>query len=202
MKKVLVVDDEENIRELIRTILEEIGFTVVEAEDGKKAIEKARDEIFDLILLDVMMPFLDGFATLEILKKDIRVKNIPVIMVTAKGDRETVVKSKAEGITDFIVKPFGHDTLLGKVLNALNLSLKEVKKGKVEKSFSVPSTVDGYEVREVGIDGLTEGMVVALPIMFKNKATFLNKGIVLNNTHIQKIKEKEQELEIPFIVRK
>ena len=83
MFKILVVDDEEKIREVIKTYAEFEGHTVVEAVDGIDAVEKAREQDFDVIVMDIMMPRLDGFSAYKEIKKT---KNIPVLMLSARGE--------------------------------------------------------------------------------------------------------------------
>lgn len=102
-KTVLVVDDEERIRRLIRMYLERDEFIVEEAENGEVALEKALKKDYDVILLDVMMPVMDGIQMCEELRQE---KNTPVIMLTAKGEESNRVQGFEVGADDYIVKPF------------------------------------------------------------------------------------------------
>ena len=102
-KTILVVDDEERIRRLIRMYLERDEFIVEEAENGHVALEMALEKNYDVILLDVMMPEMDGIEMCEELRKD---KNTPVIMLTAKGEESNRVQGFEVGADDYIVKPF------------------------------------------------------------------------------------------------
>lgn len=102
-KTVLVVDDEERIRRLIRMYLEREEFIVEEAENGEVALEKALKKDYDVILLDVMMPVMDGIQVCEALREE---KNTPVIMLTAKGEESNRVQGFEVGADDYIVKPF------------------------------------------------------------------------------------------------
>jgi two-component system response regulator ResD len=102
-QKVLVVDDEERIRRLIRMYLEREDFIVEEASDGKEALEMALENQYDVILLDVMMPEMDGIEVCEELRKE---KTTPVIMLTAKGEESNRVQGFEVGADDYIVKPF------------------------------------------------------------------------------------------------
>lgn len=101
--KILVVDDEERIRRLIRMYLEREEFEVEEAEDGNEALEMALNNNYDVILLDVMMPEMDGIEVCEALRKE---KTTPVIMLTAKGEESNRVQGFEVGADDYIVKPF------------------------------------------------------------------------------------------------
>ncbi len=102
-KKVLVVDDEERIRRLIRMYLERDNFIVEEAEDGQQALELALENEYDVILLDIMMPEMDGIEVCTELRKE---KMTPVIMLTAKGEESNRVQGFEVGADDYIVKPF------------------------------------------------------------------------------------------------
>ena len=105
MKQVLVVDDKASSRELIRAVLENSGYTVCEAGDGREAVRVAEEVSPDLILLDLQMPALDGFGALEKLRADPRFASLPIVALTAsamQGDRE---KALAARFTGYISKP-------------------------------------------------------------------------------------------------
>jgi DNA-binding response OmpR family regulator len=111
-KKILVVDDDENILNLEKTILEQKGFTVTTAVGGAAALELLAAEVFDLILLDVMMPDVDGFAVCRKIKEDTRLKEVPVIFLTAKGGGEALAEGFESGALMYINKPFTANKLL------------------------------------------------------------------------------------------
>ncbi len=111
-RKILVVDDEERMVRFIRLNLEHDGFRVLEAFNGNQAINKARSNMPDLVLLDVMMPDLDGFEVLKILRE---VSSVPVIMLTAKGEEEDRVRGLELGADDYITKPFSPRELVSRV---------------------------------------------------------------------------------------
>ena len=102
--KVLVVDDEQQIRDLLSKFLTKKGYEVVSASNGEEAIELAKTENPQVILLDVMMPGIDGIQTCRRLKEEEKTKSIPVIMITAFPDRD--VEAYLEGADDYVVKPF------------------------------------------------------------------------------------------------
>jgi CheY-like chemotaxis protein len=111
MKKVLVADDKAPGRELIRTILEQFGHLVFEAGDGAEALQRARELLPDLIILDVHMPVLDGFEVLEELRRDHRFVATPIVALTAsamQGDRERALSA---GFTAYIAKPISLSAL-------------------------------------------------------------------------------------------
>jgi two-component system cell cycle response regulator DivK len=105
MQTILIADDKDSSRELIRTVLERSGYHVFEASDGQEALEQARRNPPDLILLDLQMPRLDGFDTLRELRREQRFSSLPVVALTAyamQGDRE---KALAAGFTSYVTKP-------------------------------------------------------------------------------------------------
>lgn len=110
-KKILIVDDVEDFVDLLKVKLESWGHTVVTAFDGLKGLEQARKEMPDLILLDIMMPKMNGFDMLQELKKDINIQDISVVMVSAKNDPETMNRAKMLGASDYIWKPELRDRL-------------------------------------------------------------------------------------------
>jgi DNA-binding response OmpR family regulator len=112
MEKILVVDDEEKIRAIIRKYGEFEGYEVTEACDGMEAIEICKNEDFDVIILDVMMPELDGFSTCGEIKK---FKDIPVIMLSARGEEYDRIHGFELGIDDYVVKPFSPKELMMRV---------------------------------------------------------------------------------------
>jgi DNA-binding response OmpR family regulator len=111
-KRILVVDDDENILSLERTILEQKGFDVTAAAGGAEALKLLADQTFDLVLLDVMMPEVDGFTVCRKIKEDPRLKDVPVIFLTAKGGGEALAEGFESGAIMYINKPFTANKLL------------------------------------------------------------------------------------------
>jgi DNA-binding response OmpR family regulator len=111
-KRILVVDDDENILSLERTILEQKGFDVTAATGGADALKLLATQIFDLVLLDVMMPEIDGFTVCRKIKEDPRLKDVPVIFLTAKGGGEALAEGFESGAVMYINKPFTANKLL------------------------------------------------------------------------------------------
>jgi DNA-binding response OmpR family regulator len=114
-KRVLVVDDDPNIVNLIRAFLTKIGFEVLEANDGLDGLQKARSENPDLIILDVMLPKLDGFKFSRLLKFDESHRNIPILMLTAKSDEKDEKIGLAMGADAYLTKPFKNQELIDQV---------------------------------------------------------------------------------------
>ena len=117
-KKVFIVDDEPNVRRLSYKILSK-KFDVIEAEDGKQAIEIANTQKPDVILMDMMMPKMDGLTACHAIKKDPATKSIPIIMVTAIGFELNIKLSQQMGATGYVTKPFSPQDLLDKIAQVL-----------------------------------------------------------------------------------
>lgn len=118
-KVVLVVDDKENIVELIQMNLERSGFRVIPAYTGAEALGKTKSALPDLILLDLMLPDIDGFEVCSILKLDQNTKDIPIIMITAKSEETDKVIGLGLGADDYITKPFGIRELEARIRTVL-----------------------------------------------------------------------------------
>jgi two-component system, OmpR family, alkaline phosphatase synthesis response regulator PhoP len=111
-KKILAVDDERHIVRLVEVNLQRAGYEVVTAYDGKEALEKVKSENPDLVVLDVMMPYMDGFEVLKNLKADPGTAEIPVIMLTAKAQDADVFRGWQSGVDCYLTKPFNPMELL------------------------------------------------------------------------------------------
>jgi DNA-binding response OmpR family regulator len=118
-KKVLIVDDEVDLVETLRFSLENEGFTILVSYDGEDALNQARKENPDLILLDLMLPKLDGYKVCRLLKFDERYKHIPILMLTAKTQEKDKLLGKETGADEYITKPFEINELLEKVKSYL-----------------------------------------------------------------------------------
>ena len=141
MKRILVIDDlPENVF-LLQDRLEHEGYEVLSAYDGKSGIEKAITEIPDLILLDVMMPDINGFDVCKTLVNDSRTSTIPIILVTAKTDVEDTKEGLDAGAYGYIKKPFNKVELLARVKSALKLSEANKQLVEVEKRNTFYATV-------------------------------------------------------------
>ena len=122
--KILVVDDEERVREMLKFRLKFLDYEVIEATNGRDALEVAAAEKPDLILLDVMMPEIDGFQACTRLKENEDTRQIPVVMLTARGEEMDVARSFTCGAEDYMVKPYDPDVLQQKVASNLPKAIK------------------------------------------------------------------------------
>jgi diguanylate cyclase (GGDEF)-like protein len=117
--KILIADDEPHIRRILQFLLEQAGYEVVAAADGRQALALLAQESPDLVLLDVMMPHLDGFAVLAEMRQNRETSRLPVIMLTARGESTARIKGLKSGANDYVAKPFDHEELLARVANML-----------------------------------------------------------------------------------
>lgn len=120
--KVLIVDDEEMIRNVLKEYVEFEGGTAFEASDGMQAVRMCKEEDFDIILMDVMMPRLDGFSAVKEIKK---VKNIPVIMLSARGEEYDKLFGFEIGVDDYVTKPFSPKEVMARIHAVLKRSTQE-----------------------------------------------------------------------------
>ncbi len=123
--RILIAEDEANLREILRFQLTTAGYEVIEAEDGARAIERAREILPDLILCDVMMPHADGFQVVRDLRRSFVTRHIPIIMLTAKAELEDRLHGFDDGANDYIVKPWDFRELKARVRNALAWSQQQ-----------------------------------------------------------------------------
>ena len=147
-KKILVVDDEERMLRFIRLNLEHDGFQVIEAVKGHEALDKMRTGMPDLILLDVMLPDLDGFEVLKMVRE---ISNIPIIMLTAKGEEDDRVKGLELGADDYVTKPFSPRELVSRVKAVLRRI--ETESGEEEKVIEVDGRLKiDFNRREIWVE--------------------------------------------------
>ncbi len=147
--RILVVDDEQRMIDFIRMNLELEGFQVFQATNGIEALDQVRKHIPDLIILDIMMPQIDGFEVLRMLRE---FSNVPVIMLTAKGEEEDKVRGLELGADDYVTKPFGARELVSRVKAVLRRSQSVVEPGEAIITIDDRLSVD-FNRREVIVEG-------------------------------------------------
>ena len=113
--KILIVEDEQDIRNLLIFNLQKEGFKVESADNGDSALSLIRKNNFDLVLLDLMLPGIGGFDLTRILKNDKKTSEIPILMLTAKGEESDIVKGLELGAEDYMTKPFSIKVLLARI---------------------------------------------------------------------------------------
>ena len=179
MSKLLIVDDEEKIREFIKKYAIFEGHTIKEASNGLEAINICRTEKFDLIILDIMMPELDGFSTCKEIKK--LHEDIPIIMLSARGEEYDKIHGFELGIDDYVVKPFSPKELLMRV----NAIIKRTANKSLQKDiFIKDSLIIDFTARIVTVDNKKVDMSPKeydlLFYLVKNKGIALSREKILN----------------------
>ncbi|MGN0170354.1 MAG: response regulator transcription factor [Lachnospiraceae bacterium] len=148
--QVLVVDDEARIRELIKKYAEFEGYEITEAENGLEAIRICNERDFDLIIMDVMMPELDGFSAVRTIKEK---KDIPVLMLSARGEEYDKIHGFEIGIDDYVVKPFSPKELMMRARVIMQRNEKSESPGMEHKIFKEGGLEIDFTARTVTIDG-------------------------------------------------
>jgi two-component system KDP operon response regulator KdpE len=148
---VLVVDDEQKLVDLVRAIMEKEGYNVVEAHNGYQAVEKVREALPDAVLLDVMMPEMDGF---EALKEIRQASNVPVIMLTVQATENDKVRGLELGADDYVAKPFDHRELASRVKAVLRRAALPSSVSRSEGELKIDDSLQiDFDKREVIANG-------------------------------------------------
>ncbi len=179
--RVLVVDDEEKIRNVIKEYAEFEGYEIDEACDGMEAIAKCKDNNYDIIIMDIMMPKLDGFSSIKEIRKT---KNIPVIMLSARSEEYDKLFGFEIGIDDYVVKPFSPKELMARINAVINRSKSAAGQSVLQDKY----VLEGLEVdmlgRNVYVDGvkkdLTPKEYELLQYFIINKNIALSREKILN----------------------
>jgi DNA-binding response OmpR family regulator len=166
--RILVVDDEPDIRTLLRSLLERAGYAVEEAEDGRAGLRAFYAAAPDLIVLDVTMPQLDGWATLERIRD---LSEVPVIMLTARGSELERVRGLTHGADDYVAKPFGRQELLARVQALLRRA--GTRRPAAEERYADGFLSIDYANRAVAVG---ERPVALTPLEFKLLAAFVQNA--------------------------
>lgn len=180
MAKILIVDDEQKIREVIREYSEFNGYEVEEAADGMEAVGKCKLNDYDIIIMDIMMPKLDGYSACKEIRK---IKNIPVIMLSARGEEYDKLFGFELGIDDYVVKPFSPKELMARVSAVL------ARTNRKEEDTPDILKFDGLEInipaRTVTVDGvkaeLTPKEYELLFYLVENKNIALSRDKLLSD---------------------
>ncbi len=179
-KKVLIVDDEEHIRELIKFNLKKEGYDTEVAVNGTEALKIIREIKFDLILLDLMLPEIDGLEVCKEIRRNEETLDIPVMMITAKGEEFDKVLGLELGADDYITKPFSIRELMARVkalLRRSNVKKEEniIKFGDVVVNFKTREVTKGTQNVE-----LTLKEFELLKLLIKNKGNILTRELLLD----------------------
>jgi len=180
MQKILVVDDEAKIREVIRKYAEFEGYAVLEAENGMDALQKLNDNTVDLVVLDIMMPELDGFSTCKKLRE---FSDVPVIMLSARCEEYDKLFGFELGVDDYVVKPFSPKELMARIKAVLARRVSSAT-DKASDVFSCEGLTVDFAGRFVYVDGesvvMTPKEYDLLAYLIKNKNIALTREKLLN----------------------
>ncbi|MCI5751341.1 MAG: response regulator transcription factor [Oscillospiraceae bacterium] len=170
--RILIVDDEKNIRNVVREYAEFEGYETEEAEDGMQAVEKCRSEDFDCIVMDIMMPRLDGYSAVKEIRKT---KQIPVIMLSARGEEYDKLFGFEIGVDDYVVKPFSPKELLARIRAV-------IKRSGAAAAPADKLKFEGLEINMSGREVLVDGVPASLTPKEYDLLFYLvkNKGIALS----------------------
>src|SRR5574340_262538 len=150
MKKVLVVDDEPDIVELITYNLKKEGFDVYPAFDGEDTLAKIRKEKFDFVILDLMLPGIQGMEICRIMRSDPQMKNIPIIMLTAKGEEVDKILGLEMGADDYMTKPFSPRELLARIKTVMRRTSEKTADATVIRIGNLALNKETYTVTKDG----------------------------------------------------
>lgn len=159
-RKILVVDDEENIRELVKFNLEKEGYQVITASDGNEAIKVAREQLPDLIILDIMLPGMDGLEVCRNISNCPSTKGIPIIMLSAKGEELDKVLGLEMGADDYVTKPFSPRELVARVRARLrrNAEVIENIQPDYQNRFSIGGLVIDEDRFQITVNGVKQDL--------------------------------------------
>ncbi|MCM0648746.1 response regulator transcription factor [Clostridium swellfunianum] len=205
--KILAVDDEEHIQELLKFNLENSGYKVICCSTGTEALKLAKVEKPDLILLDVMLPGIDGYDVCKEIRKDNNISSIPIIMITAKSEELDKILGLELGADDYMTKPFSIRELLARVKAVLRRTTIQ----PIDKSYRFDNIIVDFEKHEVTKEGkrveLTLKEFEVLEILIKNKGRVVTREFLLDkvwgyeyfgetrtvDVHIRHLRQKIEE---------
>jgi len=179
-KKILVVDDEEHIQELIKFNLEKNGFKVITADNGRDAFQLAKDQQPDLVFLDLMLPGMDGLEVCKEIRKEPSISSMPIIMITAKGEELDKILGLELGADDYITKPFSVRELIARAKAILRRTTVKYEENNF-KFGDITIDFQKHEVKKLGEKiELTLKEFELLEILIKNKGRVMTRDFLLD----------------------
>lgn len=179
MYTILVADDEAKIRAVIREYAEFEGYKVIEAVDGADAVEKCKGADFDVIIMDIMMPGLDGFSATKLIKKE---KDIPIIMLSARGEEYDKLFGFEIGIDDYVVKPFSPKELMARINVVIS---RHKSSGIIHNTLKIAGLEIDFDAHNVYVDNdkidLTPKEFELLAFLANNRNIALSRDKILNS---------------------
>ncbi len=214
MTKVLIIEDDLTIRAGLKIWLEKSGFEILEAEDGKVAMEKIKNETFDIVILDVMLPFHDGYEILTTIRQSIK-EWIPVIMLTAKSQEDDKILGLELGADDYMVKPFSNRELEARIkANLRKKVIVETEETVSTSLFEIDNQRYLLQNGEYTVE-LTRKEMDLLKILILHQGEYVEKSYLLEKVwgyldsedtrtldiHISKLRKKLEKINISNAIK-
>ena len=181
MSKILVVDDEDKIRLIIRKYAEAENYEVDEAKDGMEALLKVRANNYDLVILDVIMPDMDGFESCRSIRE---LKKIPVIMISSRNDEQDKIRGFELGIDDYVIKPFSPRELMMRIKVVISRNSRVTVPAEPHDVYTIKGMTVDFTGRSVSIDGkkidFTPKEYELLFYLIKNRGIALTRDKLIN----------------------
>ncbi|OGC80863.1 MAG: DNA-binding response regulator [candidate division Zixibacteria bacterium RBG_16_43_9] len=204
-KKILIIEDDKDIVELVRHYLEKENFVLKDAADGFSGLKKAKSENFDLVILDIMLPEMDGLEVCKELRADSKTSSTPVVMLTAKGEETDKIVGLEIGADDYLTKPFSPRELVARVKALLRRVEKKPEKEKIYRYANLVLDLFKHEVTlDRKVFQLTSKEFALLECLLRNKGRVLSRDYLMDqvwgydyyggmrtvDVHIRRLREK------------
>jgi two-component system alkaline phosphatase synthesis response regulator PhoP len=204
-KKLLIIEDDPDIIELLKHYLEKENFALTGASDGSSGLKKARAEDFDLLILDIMLPEMDGLEVCKELRSDPKTKSVPIIMLTARGEETDKIVGLELGADDYITKPFSPKELVARVKALLRRTERKPEKEKVYRYGKLTLDLTKHEmIYDNRMLELTSKEFDLLECLLRNKGRVLSRDYLMDqvwgydyyggmrtvDVHIRRLREK------------
>jgi two-component system, OmpR family, phosphate regulon response regulator PhoB len=209
--KVLIVEDDGDIAALIAHYLEKTGYAAEVLPDGGRALARAKESLPDLVILDLMLPGLNGMEVCRALRADDRTAGVPIIMLTARGEESDRILGLDVGADDYVVKPFSANELMARVRALLRRAAPAVSKDRVLKCGPILVDIDRHTVSDAGgLVRLTAKEFLLLQYLLEHRGRVLSRDRLLSDVwdyqypgetrtvdvHVRRLREK-----LPFLER-
>ncbi len=204
---ILIVDDEESIRKLIQYNLEKEGYKTETVSSGEEALSAAFAALPDLIVLDVMLPGLDGLEVCRILSKDPRTSRIPILMVTARGSDDDIISGLESGADDYLVKPFSPKVLAARIGAVLRRKSKNINHGNYNEEISIHGITIDVKKHKVSVRGKPVAMSTTefaiLELLCRNPGWVLSRNQIITSIRGDNYPVTERSVDVQILgVRK
>jgi len=204
-RKILIIEDDKDIVELVRHYLEKENFVLKDSSDGFSGLKKAKAENFDLVILDIMLPEMDGLEVCKELRADPKTSSTPVIMLTAKGEETDKIVGLEIGADDYLTKPFSPRELVARIKALLRRVEKKTEKEKIYRYGNLVLDLFKHEVTlDRKVFQLTSKEFALLECLLRNKGRVLSRDYLMDqvwgydyyggmrtvDVHIRRLREK------------